>query len=243
MPFNGAGTFTPSTLSPKTGIVELYFDQVVEEFYLRFEEKLSLDQETGCWNWIGFQDGKGYGRVSMLGRPRMAYRVAYELYCERIPDGLHLDHLCRNPKCCNPEHLEPVTHAENVRRGHGPEVARTRWLKQSHCKHGHALSGENLIITTRQRVCRTCVNERKKEYRARLQPRKGRNLTGLKYGAHISAEKRRNATHCKNGHEWTPENTGTQASGRYCKACSADRKKGPNRLRALMLSFKTGEAA
>lgn len=68
---------------------------------------------TACWVYIGSVSPEGYGRLNT----RYAHRVAYERYVGAIPTGLHLDHLCRNRRCCNPEHLEPVTQAENVRRG------------------------------------------------------------------------------------------------------------------------------
>lgn len=228
---------------PATGLLETYFDQMVDEFYQRFEQKLTIDPQSGCWNWIGFQDGKGYGRVSLLGRPRPAYRVAYEMYCERIPEGMHLDHLCRNPKCCNPDHLEPVTPAENTRRGKAAEVARDRWLHKSHCKNGHPFSGENLIITEKQRICRTCRTLRKRAYREKLGVKKGRNIDGLALGAHASIVARKSQTHCKRGHEWTPENTGIQKSGRYCKKCGRARGKSGNRLAYLMATLAKGEAA
>lgn len=70
-----------------------------------------------CWIWTGAQHAAGYGKGLFGGRYESTHRYAYETLRVEIPEGLHLDHLCRVRACCNPWHLEPVTHAENVRRG------------------------------------------------------------------------------------------------------------------------------
>lgn len=75
----------------------------------------SWENEDGCWLWKR-STTKGYGRISVLGRPRGVHRVSYEVFVGPIPDGLEIDHLCRRRSCCNPAHLEPVTHRENQRR-------------------------------------------------------------------------------------------------------------------------------
>lgn len=72
--------------------------------------------DQGCWAWLGSVDQNGYGRINSPGYRRV-HRLSYELAIGQIPDGLVLDHKCRNPSCCNPDHLEPVTNQENVRRG------------------------------------------------------------------------------------------------------------------------------
>lgn len=74
----------------------------------------------GCWEWTGARQPDGrydYGMFWDGTRAVRAHRFAYELLVGPIPVGLELDHLCRNPPCVNPAHLEPVTHAENIRRG------------------------------------------------------------------------------------------------------------------------------
>lgn len=73
--------------------------------------------DTPCWVWNGTRKSQwGHCSVWMGGKEYSAHRTVYELHREKIPDGLELDHLCRNPPCVNPDHLEPVTHAVNIRR-------------------------------------------------------------------------------------------------------------------------------
>jgi len=105
-----------------------------------------------CWLWTAATSGNGYGHLRVDDRMRPAHRVGFELVNGPIPDGLELDHVkdwgCTSTLCCNPLHLEPVTHAENVRR-----VARHR----THCRQGHEYTGENLRVSADgARHCRTC---------------------------------------------------------------------------------------
>lgn len=114
---------------------------------------------AGCWEWEGGRTGAGYGAFWLDGKTCCAHRVSYEIHKGPIPEGMFLDHLCRNPPCVNPDHLEPVTPAENMRRGPG---------SKPECIHGHPLSGENLYVArTGQRVCRTCQTKWQREYRER----------------------------------------------------------------------------
>lgn len=76
---------------------------------------------TPCWIWRGFKV-KGYGRVAVHGRKVVAHRAVYEEVVGPIPDGYVVDHLCEQPACVNPEHLEPVTRLENCRRGRATKL-------------------------------------------------------------------------------------------------------------------------
>lgn len=102
-----------------------------------------VNKSEGCWIWSGAHFWAGYARVKYHGRDGVAHRVAWILTHGPVPDGLELDHLCRNRGCVNPSHLEPVTHRENEFRG--MTIIRENMLK-THCKRGHPLSGDNLFI-------------------------------------------------------------------------------------------------
>jgi len=118
-------------------------------------ERVIVDAETKCWNWRGTTDKDGYGKIkirSIRPAPLMAHRVSYELYCDAIPDDLQIDHLCRNRKCVNPAHLEPVTCKVNIERS--PRV------QKQECKRGHPFTEENTYLMRQgkyvMRRCRRC---------------------------------------------------------------------------------------
>lgn len=125
-----------------------------------------------CWEWQGGTTPLNYGRVCINYQYLYAHRVAYTLLIGPIDDGIVLDHLCRNPRCVNPDHLEAVTHKVNVHRGAGPAA---RNAKKTVCKHGHPLTGYNLKIGYKgTRMCRICFNEQqRKRYHKK---RKKRNV-------------------------------------------------------------------
>jgi hypothetical protein len=95
------------------------------------EEKLTrytVDEKTGCWLWNGAKRG-GYGRIRTPDGLREAHRVSYEVHKGQIAEGLCIDHLCRNRACINPDHLEPVTMQENIRRGETGKRLRSEFHK------------------------------------------------------------------------------------------------------------------
>jgi len=128
----------------------------------RFWAKVDKNGPNGCWVWTAMKTAAGYGEFWPSG-PRMMYahRLAYELLVGKIPEGLQIDHLCRNPSCCNPEHLEPVTQAENMRRGNAGKNTRER----THCPHGHEYSPENTRIYNGRRFCKQCSLNRNRPAR------------------------------------------------------------------------------
>lgn len=124
------------------------------------------EPNSGCWLWIGPDDGsKGYGRLPTL-RGSQAHRVSYECFKGEIPEGLTLDHKCRVPSCVNPDHLEPVTMTENRNRGNyrdglklgGPASGLVQKSK-THCPQGHEYSPGNIVPSKKGwRRCRRCHN-------------------------------------------------------------------------------------
>lgn len=152
------------------------------------ESRTQVDEESGCWLWQGRIDKYGYARI---GDGHIGHRYAYKAFVGPIPEGLDVDHVCHmaasacapgascpHRRCVNPQHLEPVTRAENNRRrwvaakksgiwsnGH---AGRRDGQKKSACIHGHEFTPANTRMRSDGgRACRTCVNQHKRERRAR----------------------------------------------------------------------------
>lgn len=119
----------------------------------RLMAKVQINEASGCWEWIAGMKGDGYGA---FGKTR-SHRAAYELLKGPVPEGLELDHTCRNRKCCNPVHLEPVTHRVNVLRGEGIAAKRA---KQTHCVNGHEFNEPNTYLYGIYRFCKTCRRDK-----------------------------------------------------------------------------------
>jgi hypothetical protein len=112
-----------------------------------------IEVEDDCWIYQGRKSQTGYGNVTVYPKKESrAHRVVYEALVGPIPKGMEIDHLCRRRACVNPDHLEPVTHTENVRRGY--------WGKNE-CVNGHEFTEANTrhYRTTKGkdiRICREC---------------------------------------------------------------------------------------
>ena len=133
----------------------------------RFWPKVRI--APGCWEWLAYKVKTGYGRFRVGGAKGdmvPAHRVAYELLIGPIPAGKDIDHLCRNPSCVNPAHMEPVTRAENVMRGigYGPTNA-----AKTHCKRAHIFDAKNTYLDKHgKRQCRACKAMKQREYVRRM---------------------------------------------------------------------------
>lgn len=135
----------------------------------RIRAKVVINGETGCWNFSGALRN-GYGVIG-VGGPIVnkqggrtapidyVHRITYAATHGPILEGLHIDHLCRNRRCCNPSHLEPVTQAEN-------NLRMKRDNARDACKRGHKYVPGSYRMTPRQRVCRVCIRERYAEQKA-----------------------------------------------------------------------------
>lgn len=151
-------------------------------------ERIDIDDETGCWLWSSSTTGDGYGTGSIGGEAFLAHRWAYERLKQPIPDGLEIDHLCRTRNCVNPEHLEVVTHRENMHRSPffanggwreigamgaavtnakrwGAHPGRPRLDLTTPCRSGHEKTPENGYVRQGRWVCRICRRRWKAAYR------------------------------------------------------------------------------
>ena len=124
------------------------------ERFVKFYDEGAPD---ACWEWKGSRRTTGYGQFSRRGRPDAAHRVAWELVNGPIPDGLTIDHLCRNRLCVNPNHMEVVTGAENSRRG----------ATKTHCLNGHDMKDAYVYPDGHRRECHVCKIARVKAWRER----------------------------------------------------------------------------
>lgn len=130
----------------------------------RFRMKFRVDEATECWDWAAHRMKNGYGvfwsRDGEESRNWLAHRFSFQLFVGTIPDGLVIDHLCRNRACVNPAHLEPVTYRENTRRGFNPAADNAR---KTHCVHGHEFTPANTQRILQRgiwsRRCATCNRE------------------------------------------------------------------------------------
>lgn len=134
---------------------------IEERFFERVQEP--FDVQNDCWMWTGSKTGNGYGQVWLNTKEKeAAHRVAYKMFVGPIPEGFHVDHLCRNRLCVRPDHLEPLSAHLNIGQWHR---ART------HCRKGHPYDRENTRYRLREdriyRQCRICDREGRRGLRTR----------------------------------------------------------------------------
>lgn len=175
---------------------------------IRFWNK--VEKTETCWIWKASDQGNGYGQFWTGKRVMVAHKFLYELMKGPVPIGLVLDHLCRNRRCVNPDHLEIVTFKENLLRG---KFADGRFRRSNFCKNGHEYTVENTWRYPLGKKCRICNKEQATKFRSR-QPKKIDKRTILK-------------THCKNGHEYTLSNTRINHRpdrniSRACRTCDRE---------------------
>lgn len=123
-----------------------------------------MGMSSDCIEWTGNIASNGYGRVKVKGKSHYAHRLAYERAFGPIPPGAHIDHLCRNRACVNPEHLEAVDLVTNIMRGEGVMAQNSR---KTHCPQGHPYDDENTMLLNGRRHCRECGRARNRAWYAR----------------------------------------------------------------------------
>lgn len=185
----------------------------------RLRKRLVAD-EAGCLNWTGALTHNGYGEVGNgIGGKVRVHRLAYEVARGPISAGLEIDHLCRNRRCCNPDHLEAVTREENIARGNAPHIVNA---KKTECKHGHPFSPENTRINRRgARVCIACESGANATRPSRARPNADRGRFN------------RSKVTCAHGHPLSGDNLRLYRGERACRACASNRSRARHAARAL----------
>ena len=146
--------------------IEIQIDAPLRKHFLKRSVHIVRRGKWECWIWQGRCDNKGYGVLTCRGRIYKAHRVSYTMFIGSIPPDLVIDHLCRTRNCVNPEHMEPVSNDENIRRGAWAALTQSQ---KTHCVHGHPFSGDNLRVdvsrrrgrpVSSRRTCKTCARLR-----------------------------------------------------------------------------------
>lgn len=191
------------------------------------EELSSISGVVGpCHTFIGSVSSDGYCHVRVNGVQVKTHRYTYELKNGPIPEGLVIDHMCRNRKCCNADHLRAVTRyvnsTENV-----IGSASALCAAKTHCLNGHPFDEKNTVYKQGSRQCRECIKVRAKNYRKKI--RDSKLIDGkLPFKAR---KKMKLKPMCVNGHLFDEKNTYIHSTKgtRECRRCRADRESNRNR--------------
>lgn len=213
-----AGTYPPKgKLSPTTPLIEWIWSKFNQDGPIP-EYRPDLGP---CWEWTDAPDRDGYGGIWVNRKNLRAHRAVYELLVGPIPDGLVIDHLCRNPICVNPIHMEPVTNRENNLRGESPAAVSAR---KDHCIRGHPFDEQNTIVRADgSRLCRICRNDRARiaQHTQSVEQRAKRNLQ--------QAERRRQAAFARVcDARYEDRRAAETAEGQLCARCYGTGGEAPN---------------
>lgn len=199
-------------------------------------------EENGCRFWPGAKQKRGYGTVGYQGKRWLVHKLLYEHFIGLVPEGMELDHLCRNPPCAELTHLEPVTHRENMLRGVSFGAVNAR---KTACPFGHPYAGDNLHRgSDGYRECRTCHRDKERERRRTLAAQGVRRVLTPDQRDRVRALARewtykkaiaagrtpalaeQLRTHCPQGHPYSGDNLYLpKRGGRQCRACRREHER------------------
>jgi hypothetical protein len=195
-----------------------------------WQDRLVEDRDTGCWLWTGAVGDFGHGQITISYKRYKVHRLAWEEEYGPIPEGMQVCHHCDVPACCNPRHLFLGTQLDNIRDCMNKGRFKSRAYhntQKTHCPKGHAYDAENTLMFKGKRHCRECMRIYARGYKKKQRE------------SRPERPERPPQTHCKHGHELTPENVYTCPRGlRNCKECQRIRTRAWQRsngqLRALV---------
>lgn len=207
-------------------------DDLTSRLRAQFEEQYKV-QADGCWLWTGKINNADYGTMQVFGGYALAHRLSYELFVGPIPEGLVIDHLCRNRTCVNYEHLEPVTNQENLLRS--PITQAGKNARQSHCPQGHPYEADNLMVFGGSRFCRECGRVRWRMY----YQRKHGVAPDQRRGPYQSRFQPVARTHCRRGHPLDEDNVYySEGTRRRCRTCHNDINRACRARKAQAVALK-----